>query len=582
MRIAIFYLLFFMANAVFSQNSRQISEREYLYLQQKFKSTVYSNVDSAFIYVDRMEKSENPMHKAFALGSKAYLLQNIAKSSESKKVYAQSLEYLNKVPESRKKIELNAYLLNMGGLIDWKRTDYSKALLKYHKGITLSQKINDYPQVLKFLSNIALINGDIGNFKLAISASREALKGVEKNRDMYIVEQFENEKAIIYYNLGSFYEKSYHRNKTKHQLLDSAEYFYKNTILFSKDAAGRKMGAQINLANLYYLSKEYVKAEKVYYDLLSVAKENALVSQYYTINYNLGHLYYDTKRYDDALTCFQKVDSIFNLTKTDEAQFIYANYFQAKIYTGYKDTEKASYHSKICEDAYEKHESKLNNESMEANYVLGSINLEKEIRDIREKNKNAKFLRNAQIFFVVAVFIILLFILFRNIRKRKGVEEKISTLIAEHKASMESKNSLEELYSVKVPHEDKTSQLSIDEEKEDEIIKKLIQLEKKRQFLNADFTQQAVAKKIKTNTTYLSYVVNKRFGKTFSEYVNELKINYVINEMILNPTFRKYSTQAMAESIGYKNAVSFTKTFSKRTGVTPVQFIKKLETDSLN
>lgn len=72
----------------------------------------------------------------------------------------------------------------------------------------------------------------------------------------------------------------------------------------------------------------------------------------------------------------------------------------------------------------------------------------------------------------------------------------------------------------------------------------------------------------------MSYVVNKNFKKSFSEYSNELKINYVINEMINNPTYRKYSTQAIAESVGFKNAISFTKSFNKRTGVTPVQFIK--------
>ena len=47
-------------------------------------------------------------------------------------------------------------------------------------------------------------------------------------------------------------------------------------------------------------------------------------------------------------------------------------------------------------------------------------------------------------------------------------------------------------------------------------------IEDKLVFLNQDYTQQFVAKKIKTNTAYLSFVVNKRFGKTFSEYANEL------------------------------------------------------------
>ena len=124
----------------------------------------------------------------------------------------------------------------------------------------------------------------------------------------------------------------------------------------------------------------------------------------------------------------------------------------------------------------------------------------------------------------------------------------------------------------------KSSQsINIDDVKEEEIVKKLLLLEKKLFYLNPDFNQQTVAKKIKTNTTYLSYIVNKRFGKTFSEYSNELKINYIIKEIINNPTYRKYSTQALAESVGFKNAISFSKSFNKRTGVTPAQFIKRLD-----
>jgi YesN/AraC family two-component response regulator len=88
-----------------------------------------------------------------------------------------------------------------------------------------------------------------------------------------------------------------------------------------------------------------------------------------------------------------------------------------------------------------------------------------------------------------------------------------------------------------------------------------------------------VAKKIKTNTAYLSYVVNKRLGKSFSEYANELKLNYVINQLITNPTYRKYSTQAIAESAGFKKANSFTISFKKRTGLTPVQFAEKIESE---
>ena len=118
---------------------------------------------------------------------------------------------------------------------------------------------------------------------------------------------------------------------------------------------------------------------------------------------------------------------------------------------------------------------------------------------------------------------------------------------------------------------------TMNDDKEKEILQSLEKLIEKEYYLKADFSLQSVAKRIKTNTTYLSHVVNKNYGKSFSEYSNELKMNYVIRQMMNNKTFRMYSTQAIAERVGYKSAVSFTRSFKKRTGVTPVQFLKNID-----
>jgi YesN/AraC family two-component response regulator len=167
-----------------------------------------------------------------------------------------------------------------------------------------------------------------------------------------------------------------------------------------------------------------------------------------------------------------------------------------------------------------------------------------------------------------------------NIREKNKSEIKFKNIIEEYQHNLEIKNVTQLLSSENINEEivktNQNSVLTLDEEKEKQIFNKLKLLEDKLIFLNQDFTLQFVAKKIKTNTTYLSYVVNKNFGKNFSEYANELKINYAINEMISNQTYRKYSTLAIAESVGFKNATSFTRTFSKRTGLSPVQFAQKL------
>lgn len=115
-------------------------------------------------------------------------------------------------------------------------------------------------------------------------------------------------------------------------------------------------------------------------------------------------------------------------------------------------------------------------------------------------------------------------------------------------------------------------------ESENDIIIGLEKLIKKKLYLNSSFTQQVAAKKIKTNTSYLSYVVNKHYKQSFSSYLNELRINYVIGEIDTNVKFREYTTQAIAESAGFKNADSFTTSFKKKTGLTPFQYITETKT----
>jgi YesN/AraC family two-component response regulator len=183
---------------------------------------------------------------------------------------------------------------------------------------------------------------------------------------------------------------------------------------------------------------------------------------------------------------------------------------------------------------------------------------------------------NYLMIFVVSIVILLILVVVIDARK-KANKKRIDDLPEFKSLSNYSITEVGEKQIVPKVALFKNSASLISVEKEKEILGKLSILEKKQDYIKPDFTQQYVAKKIKTNTAYLSNVVNRHYNKSFSEYLNELRINYVINEMVSNPTYRKYSTQAIAESVGYKNAVSFTKSFNKKTGVTPHQFIKNIE-----
>lgn len=133
-----------------------------------------------------------------------------------------------------------------------------------------------------------------------------------------------------------------------------------------------------------------------------------------------------------------------------------------------------------------------------------------------------------------------------------------------------------ELYTDDPEVQNSSPGFNIKDETVAEILEKLIKLEEKKQFLRQDFTLHYVAKKLKTNTAYLSKIINSELGKSFSTYANELRINYIILELKNNAKLRSYSISAIAEEIGYKSPESFTKYFKAATGISPSVYIKKI------
>lgn len=579
MRLIISFLLFFALNIGFSQK-KHITEQEYINLQEKIRFSFNANFDEGQAYVAELMKSDNNEHLAFAASASSYLYQLKGNKAKVDVTYNEALQYLEKVPQSASKTRLQAYICNFRGLTEWKRGNFSKALDNYQKGIKYSITVDDVIQIVKFKSNIALINEEVGNYQLAITNLRQNNDFIDKNERFYSREQYQNSKSNINLDLGGSYEGYFMKNLDKLYLLDSAAYFYKKSVTYSQNFIGNKITAKLSLGNVYLMKKDFINAEKTYFEILFLSKQNNNEDIYVIANYNLGDLYNSLKKYDKALVFLKKVDSISLKNKSLDDNFLRSNYLQAKIYSEKNEPNLAYKHSKIYLDIYEKNQTKLRDEAQEVNFKLSSQDLSQEMVGIQEKYKNEVFWNKALQVFYVLLVVGIVFLLIKNIRDKNKAHKKMNALIEEFKANLEKKEDpvtaeiaeieVEDLEEIHLKKENVN--LSIDEAKENKIVEKLLALESKLEYLNADFTLPYVAKKIKTNTTYLSYVVNKRFGKSFGEYSNELKINYVINQMITNHMYRKYSTQAIAESVGFKNAVSFAKSFRKRTGVSPAQF----------
>ena len=120
---------------------------------------------------------------------------------------------------------------------------------------------------------------------------------------------------------------------------------------------------------------------------------------------------------------------------------------------------------------------------------------------------------------------------------------------------------------------------NIDSKLEKEILNGIKELETSNDFLHPEFNIGVFAKKLNTNTSYLSYLINTTKKQSFKKYITELRIEYLIKKLKEERKFRNYTIKSLAEEIGYTNASAFTRAFKKYKGITPSEFIKSLNKD---
>lgn len=524
--------------------------------------------DSVLYYSNVLEKSSDNLHKSFAKASKGYYYQLNGDTLNSNTNFKEAELFLDKSNPSLEKSKGETYLLNLEGLTDWKRMKYLKAIGKFDKGKNISKTINDQKQIILYNTNIASVYSSVGNYKSAINIRKEVDSVTYKISNLYSKEQFFIMKSTNCLNIGIDYLKLYLKESNKNEL-DSSDNYFKKALDYSKDITATKSKVLIGLGCVFSLKNNKAEAEKYFSTAVIICKENELNMELCNAFENLGELYFDQKEYDKSIVYFNKVDSLNKKYNLNQIEFIASNYYKAKIYSLLGQSNKALYFSEVFLNEYAKNENDIVKQSIEINSKIENKELNRQVLEIRNNSKKKRFYDNLMKFFIGLFLIGVVVFLFKTLKEKKEANKKFDALMSEFEKNVN-------IEIVDDLNEKQTSNIKINDEKELEILKSLQKLIEKKYFLSVDFNQQNVAKKIKTNTTYLSYVVNKNFGKSFSEYSNELKINYAINELINNPIYRKYSTLAIAESVGFKNPISFTKSFKKRAGVSPAQFILKL------
>lgn len=109
------------------------------------------------------------------------------------------------------------------------------------------------------------------------------------------------------------------------------------------------------------------------------------------------------------------------------------------------------------------------------------------------------------------------------------------------------------------------------------IINQLHVFEKENKFLDNQISQKMLSESLGTNSTYLSKIINVYKGKSFNHYINDLRIDYIIEFMKNDAKYLNIDVKELATMAGFTNAISFSDNFQRKYQIKPSFFIKMMK-----
>ncbi|UOQ76780.1 helix-turn-helix transcriptional regulator [Hymenobacter sp. 5516J-16] len=99
-------------------------------------------------------------------------------------------------------------------------------------------------------------------------------------------------------------------------------------------------------------------------------------------------------------------------------------------------------------------------------------------------------------------------------------------------------------------------------------------MEAERPYLAPELTLGELATQLRTNTSWLSRVINAGCGQNFNDFINEYRIREA-ERRLRDPQFRHYTLLAVALEVGFNSKSTFNRVFRKLRGVTPSEVARR-------
>jgi AraC-like DNA-binding protein len=283
-----------------------------------------------------------------------------------------------------------------------------------------------------------------------------------------------------------------------------------------------------------------------------------------TANFYLGRAYWEIGQKENAVVHFLEVDRIFMTNNYIRPDLRLSFEYLIKYYHQRNDKDiELQYIDKLL-----KADSLL---GKEFRYLIKKIHKEYDTAELlAEKEKIESELKRSRWSgwaiggLATMLAMIIIWLILRQRRLQKLYRRHFDELINPSSKPM-PKSSL--------PSNEK---LDVNPAIVESILKKLNEFENKRGYLKKDLNANKLATICNTNSKYLSKVINHHKQKSIVTYINDLRIDYLVERLKNESLLRNYTNGALADEAGFSTAQHFTAAFKKRTKISPGYFTEEL------
>lgn len=557
MKNSIIIILLLITTTLFSQKKERfvipdsLKKMSFEDLEKRFDNSLFNKKRLA-IYAKTYYKKSKLQNDKILIANGMYMAAYVAVSDVISLQYADSIIALTKKGNDLK-YPAKGYIFKSN--IFFTKDQLDNALYNILEAEKYSNKTGNTEQKI-------LIKQQIGLIKIELGKPKEALPLILENYD-YFKSKHINSPEFIYsaWILSDIYNRLEKPN---------ISLFYINIILrdIKKDNRYYKYFL-LNKGVSYHLKKHYPKSNVLLDQsilLLKNDKLNLAISYYYRGE----NVLQGEKNILKSKQYFEKVDSI--LITTDEFTTLLRNNYINLIQITKKlkeDKQQLYYLNRLIEI-----DKRLNNnnivlsENINHNYDTPLLISEKEKVIVKINQEKHIYISIGFIVFTGLVFS--LYYLLKTKRENQLYEKRFRELMEQP---------INEVMPDNIIAEENKTKLFVDLPIVivKELLIKLAIFEEEHGYLELNLKLNDLSKQLNTNSSYLSKTINHYKGKNFTQYLNDLRITYIINKLKVDKKIRKYTIKAIAEEVGFSNSESFAKAFFNKTGLQPSYFIKKIE-----